>query len=546
VEYQIVLLPRDDYWVWLRACRKYVLTFGAGLTDDPGTAARYMAPRQVITLPSRGDAFPEIGNASRWLQSRYPGVRVDVVNADTPDDMRDELSTRVAENDRYGARRRKFYLLWPTDYAVVTQNFGANPQIYRRYALPGHEGIDFRALTNTNVYACADGEVYEVHTGAKDHAYGIHIRIQHRDSFKTVYAHLARALVGKGDRVKAGQIIGRADSTGNSSASHLHLSLKRDGATARKETTYPKDIIDPTPYLVWPAQGSPQGKVVGKDSGATWEAGRCLVGVRRIEARPLDPGETHAVHAGRAEALLLGPEAGDETILALQSVRPGILLVARLPIDLAKAESGPESAARELEPVARRMLSLGVRDFEVHSEPNLSQQGLGRLWGSGQEFGRWFVEIAGRLRSELPEARFGFPMLSPGEEVQGKRRALTGFLSEAEESIAQADWIGVGCYWSSTTGMELPSEGRVFEVYRSLFPDKLLMLTGLGPASPALPESEAARQVAQFLDRVRDVPGIAAAFAGTTSPTEGWENLAWTSPTGEASELAQALGRRKG
>ncbi len=141
MEYQIVLLPRAEYWVWLRACQKYVMTFGAGLTDDPGTAARYMAPRQVITLPSRRDAFPEIGNASRWLQSRYPGVRLDVVDADTPDDLRAELGRRVKENDRYGARRRKFYLLWPTDYAVVTQNFGANPQIYRRYALPGHEGV---------------------------------------------------------------------------------------------------------------------------------------------------------------------------------------------------------------------------------------------------------------------------------------------------------------------------------------------------------------------------------------------------------------------
>jgi Peptidase family M23 len=546
MEYQIVLLPRADYWVWLRACRKYVMTFGAGLTDDPGTAGRYMAPRQVITLPSRQDAFPEIGNVSRWLQTRYPGVRLDVVNADTPDDLRDELGRRVSENDRYGARRRKFYLLWPTDYAVVTQTFGANPQIYRRYALPGHEGLDFRALTNTNVYACADGEVYEVHPGAKDHAYGIHIRIQHRDSYKTVYAHLARALVGKGERVKAGQIIGRADSTGNSSASHLHLSLKRDGATARKETIYPKDIIDPTPFLVWPAQGSPHGTAVGKGPGATWEAGRCLVGVCRIGARPLDTGEAQALREGRAEAVLVGPDANDEALLALQSVRPGILLMARLPIDPANTDRGPAGAAQELEPVVQRMSSLGVRDFEIHSEPNLTEQGLGRMWGNGQEFGRWFVEIAGRLRSAIPEARFGFPMLSPGEEIQGKRRALTAFLSEAEGSITEADWIGVGCYWSSTTGMELPSEGRVHEVYRALFPDKLLMVTGLGPASPDLSESESARQVTQFLDRVREAPGVAAAFAGTTTPAQGWENLAWTSPLGRASELAQAIGRRKG
>src|SRR3989304_405840 len=144
MEFQIVLLPRSDYWVWLRACRKYVLAFGAGLTDDPGTAARHMAPRQVITLPSRRDGFPEIGDAVRWFQNHHPGIRLDLVDAATPEAMGDELGRRVAENDRYGTRRRPFYLLWPTDYAVVTQSFGANPQIYRRFGMPGHEGVDFR------------------------------------------------------------------------------------------------------------------------------------------------------------------------------------------------------------------------------------------------------------------------------------------------------------------------------------------------------------------------------------------------------------------
>src|SRR3990172_9209449 len=116
MEFQILLLPRTDYWIWLRACQDYVLAFGGGLTDDPGTAGRYMAPRQVITLPNRRDAFPEIGDAERWFQTRYPGIRLDLIDADTPEVMRRELGQRVAENDRYGTKRRPFYLLWPTDY----------------------------------------------------------------------------------------------------------------------------------------------------------------------------------------------------------------------------------------------------------------------------------------------------------------------------------------------------------------------------------------------------------------------------------------------
>ena len=52
--------------------------------------------------------------------------------------------------------------------------------------------------------------------------------------------------------MQAGQVIGLADSTGASVGSHLHLTLKRDGATDRGETDYPKDILDPTPFLLWP------------------------------------------------------------------------------------------------------------------------------------------------------------------------------------------------------------------------------------------------------------------------------------------------------
>ncbi len=94
--------------------------------------------------------------------------------------------------------------MWPTDYPVVTQSFGANPQIYSRYGVPAHEGLDIRALTNTNVYACFGGTVYEVHKNPKDHAYGIHIRIRHRDGYRTVYGHLARALVAVGEEVQRG------------------------------------------------------------------------------------------------------------------------------------------------------------------------------------------------------------------------------------------------------------------------------------------------------------------------------------------------------
>jgi murein DD-endopeptidase MepM/ murein hydrolase activator NlpD len=145
-----------------------------------------------------------------------------------------------------------FRIYWPTDYKVINQGFAANPQIYSKWGLPGHEGLDLRAPMNTNIYAGFTGVVFQVVTDPNVHPYGKHIRIRHEGGYRTVYAHLAQTLVKEGDVVKSKQLIGKADSTGNSTGSHLHLTLKNEGATARKETQFKGDVIDPTPFLVDP------------------------------------------------------------------------------------------------------------------------------------------------------------------------------------------------------------------------------------------------------------------------------------------------------
>ncbi len=140
--------------------------------------------------------------------------------------------------------------LWPTDYKVVTQAFGINPQWYEQYGLPGHEGIDMRAPTNSPIRAAWGGKVVrnEFHK-----AYGNSIRIEAEirgETYEFVYAHFANPGRFKvGAMVKKGDIIGDADSTGNSTGSHLHFSLKKRGATASGETTWPWDLVDPTQFF---------------------------------------------------------------------------------------------------------------------------------------------------------------------------------------------------------------------------------------------------------------------------------------------------------
>lgn len=146
---------------------------------------------------------------------------------------------------------------------IVTQAFGARPEYYQKFSvggvpLPGHEGMDFRAYIGDPVLAVAGGIVSTV---AEFGNYGYQVRIKHHRGetvYESIYAHGERnsALVNVGDVVNAGQKIMRADSTGNVQGAHLHFTLKCQGATARGDTPYPGDIIDPTGLFLQAGDGA--------------------------------------------------------------------------------------------------------------------------------------------------------------------------------------------------------------------------------------------------------------------------------------------------
>lgn len=121
------------------------------------------------------------------------------------------------------------YLFHPLDKVVITQTFGARPEVYKQFGLKGHNGVDYRTrfldspLGKRYVSACLDGVVKEVRWDVK--GYGVHIRIEH-ESGLSIYGHLTKPYVQKGDKVKAQQIIGLTGNTGFSSGAHLHFEFR--------------------------------------------------------------------------------------------------------------------------------------------------------------------------------------------------------------------------------------------------------------------------------------------------------------------------------
>ena len=90
-----------------------------------------------------------------------------------------------------------------------------------------HWGMDFTAPRGTPIYATGDGVVKRADNYAS--GFGKHIRIDHGYGYLSIYAHLSKYNVKKGQKVKRGDLIGFVGSTGRSEAPHLHYEVWKDG-----------------------------------------------------------------------------------------------------------------------------------------------------------------------------------------------------------------------------------------------------------------------------------------------------------------------------
>ncbi|HLM92799.1 MAG TPA: M23 family metallopeptidase [Gaiellaceae bacterium] len=92
-----------------------------------------------------------------------------------------------------------------------------------------HEGIDIEGWAHTEVRAVLAGKVTRVGWLTNASGFGLVIKVRHVDGVVTMYAHLAKALVRRGERVAEGQLIAKAGCTGSCTGVHLHFQVWVNG-----------------------------------------------------------------------------------------------------------------------------------------------------------------------------------------------------------------------------------------------------------------------------------------------------------------------------
>lgn len=132
----------------------------------------------------------------------------------------------------------------------ITQAYGHN----------GHPGIDYGAQLGTAVTSIKAGVVSII--GNEPSGYGNWVEVKHEDGTATRYGHLKSIKVTRGQKVKAGEVLGYSGSTGKSTGPHLHFEVLVNGKK-----------VDPTPYVSGAASPPPLPPQSGPVSSNTSRSG---------------------------------------------------------------------------------------------------------------------------------------------------------------------------------------------------------------------------------------------------------------------------------
>lgn len=118
-----------------------------------------------------------------------------------------------------------------------------------RYSLY-HPGVDIATGLGMPIHPIASGTVDDVIFNLW--GLGHHVVITHQTGFKSVYGHMGRVYVKKGQAITSNSTLGEVGTTGSTSGPHTHLEITKNGQYIDPLTILPKVPEYPTPQNFQP------------------------------------------------------------------------------------------------------------------------------------------------------------------------------------------------------------------------------------------------------------------------------------------------------
>ena len=184
----------------------YMATYTEPTTAPPSTTA----PTSRPTEPNSGD-----GGETKPTDSTTP--------TEPPESTE---PTKAPEPTQAPSPSAGESWMVPCSYRQLSSPFGQR-ESPTAGASSNHQGIDLAGPEGTPIYATKSGVVT---VNSSSRSAGNYITIRHDNTYSSIYMHLSRSAVKKGQTVKQGELIGYMGSSGIVTGSHLHFGILRNGS----------------------------------------------------------------------------------------------------------------------------------------------------------------------------------------------------------------------------------------------------------------------------------------------------------------------------
>ncbi|HET89547.1 MAG TPA: M23 family metallopeptidase [Chloroflexi bacterium] len=284
-----------------------------------------------------------------------------------------------------------------------------------------------------------------------------------------------------------------------------------------------------------------------------------------VGSGPATPADLAAIRQANLEALKLRAIVNSASDLAAyRDIGIHTFLVQLLSPEPGARPTTPQEFVDYFAPALEEFVQAGVRDLEIHGEPNLRARGYTVSWNSPTGFGDWFVSVSERIKTTFgPHVRTGFPALTPPPPRQpGAAPTISqhDFLGACASAVRQADFICCHVYWDSADALRAFETGaRFVRQYLEAFPTIPLVISEFANVNPNTNSAIKGDQYAEFYLACAQYDGcyqdwpanqvawprLQAAYAFLLRSSDpSYASLVWTDEAGQPRSVVERVASR--